>query len=62
MPALSLKDKGMMRFVMFVGLVIGGWIGWWIGRYVGIWTALLVSTIGSLAGIYVVYRLTRDYL
>ncbi len=62
MLALSLKDKGMIRFVMFVGLTIGGGIGWWIGSYVGIWTALLVSTIGSLAGIYVVYRLTRDYL
>jgi hypothetical protein len=47
---------------MFVGLTVGGAIGWWIGSYVGIGTALLVSTVGSLAGIYVVYRLTRDYL
>jgi len=51
-----------MRLLMFVGLTVGGAIGWWIGSYVGIGTALLVSTVGSLAGIYIVYRLTRDYL
>jgi hypothetical protein len=51
-----------MRLLMFAGLTIGGAIGWWIGSYGGIWTGLVVSTIGSAAGVYVVYRLTRDYL
>ena len=51
-----------MRLLMFVGLTVGGAIGWWIGSYVGIGTALLVSTVGSLAGVYGVYRLTRNYL
>jgi len=51
-----------MRFLMFVGLTVGGAIGWWLGSYAGIWTALLASTAGSAIGIYVVHRLTRDYL
>ena len=51
-----------MRFLMFVGLTVGGAIGWWIGSYGGIWVALVASTAGSFAGIYVVYRLTKDYL
>lgn len=51
-----------MRLLMFAGLTIGGAIGGWIGSYVGLWTALLLSSVGSLAGVYIVYRLTRDYL
>ncbi|MBW2370218.1 MAG: hypothetical protein JRH15_20300 [Deltaproteobacteria bacterium] len=51
-----------MRFLMFIGLTVGGAVGWWIGSYVGIWTAFLVSTIGSLGGVYLVYRLGRGYL
>jgi membrane protein YqaA with SNARE-associated domain len=51
-----------MRFLLFVGMTVGGAIGWWIGSYGGIWAALLVSAAGSLAGVYVAYRLTRDYL
>lgn len=51
-----------MRLLMFVGLAIGGAIGWWIGSKVGIFTALAVSTVGSLVGIYGAYRLGREYL
>ena len=51
-----------MRLLMFVGMTVGGAVGWWLGSYGGIWMALVVSAIGSLAGVYVVYRLTRDYL
>jgi hypothetical protein len=51
-----------MRFLMFVGMTVGGSVGWWIGGYVGIWTAMLASGVGSVLGIYVVYRLTKDYL
>ena len=51
-----------MRLLMFVGMTVGGAVGWWIGSYAGIWAALVVSGVGSLAGVYVVYRLTRKYL
>ena len=50
-----------MRLLMFVGLSVVGAVGWWLGSYVGIWTALLGSTVGGFVGIYVVYRVQRDY-
>ncbi|MBN2584418.1 MAG: hypothetical protein JXL80_15260 [Planctomycetes bacterium] len=52
-----------MRSVMFIGLFVGSAIGWWAGNhYLGIWGGLAGSTVGGFAGIYLVYRLTRDYL
>lgn len=50
-----------MRFLLFVGMTIGGAIGWWLGDYGGIWWALLGSTAGSIVGVYITYKLTRDY-
>lgn len=51
-----------MKFLMFVGMTVGGALGWWVGNYAGIFTALLASGAGSLVGIWLAYRLTRDYL
>jgi hypothetical protein len=51
-----------MRFLYFAAITVGGAVGWWIGSYEGIMTALIVSTLGSLVGIYLVYRLARDHL
>jgi hypothetical protein len=56
------ERSGTMRFVMCIGMTVGGTIGWWLGDYGGIWTAFLASAVGSFAGVCVVYRLTRDYL
>jgi hypothetical protein len=47
---------------MFIAMAIGSAIGWWLGAKVNIWVALLGSTAGGLAAIYIAYRLTRDYL
>jgi hypothetical protein len=52
----------MVRFFYLAAITIGGAVGWWAGSYEGLFTALLVSTIGSLVGVYGVYRLARDYL
>jgi hypothetical protein len=51
-----------MRFVMFVGMAVGSTVGWWLGSYEGIFAALLASGVGGVAGIWLAYRLTRDYL
>ena len=51
-----------MRLLMFIGMTVGGWVGWWLGSYANIWVALLASGAGSVAGVYLAYRLTRDYL
>ena len=60
-PAESLT---MDRRMIYIGMILGGWVGWWAGDYVGlgIMGTLLVSTLGSSAGIYLTWRLMRDYL
>jgi len=41
---------------------IGGAIGWWLGDAVGMTTALVLSGVGTAAGLYFGRRFVRDYL
>ena len=54
----------MGRLLIFIGMVLGGYIGWWAGEYIGLglMTTFLVSSLGSAAGVYVAWRIMRDYL
>lgn len=54
----------MNRLLMFLGMTIGGYVGWWAGDYLdmGLMATFLVSSLGSMAGIYVVWRFMGDYL
>jgi hypothetical protein len=54
----------MNRLPMFVGMTVGGYIGWWVGDYLGfgLMGTFLISSLGSLVGIYVAWRLVRDFL
>jgi hypothetical protein len=53
----------MNRLCIFMGMVVFGWIGWWIGSKIGgIMNALWISTFGSIIGVYVGWRINRDYL
>jgi hypothetical protein len=54
----------MNRLLMFVGMTLGGYVGWWAGDYVrlGLMGTFLVSGLGSLAGVYLAWRIIRDYL
>ena len=54
----------MNRLLMFVGMTLGGYVGWWAGDYVGLGLmgSFLVSSLGSLAGVYLAWRILRDYL
>ncbi len=54
----------MTRLLMFVGMTIGGYVGWWAGDAVGfgLMGTFLVSSLGSLIGIYVTWRVMADYL
>jgi hypothetical protein len=49
---------------MFIGMTVGGYLGWWAGDYLklGLMTTFLVSTLGSIVGVYVAWRIMRDYL
>jgi hypothetical protein len=54
----------MTRLLMFVGMTVGGYAGWWAGEYVGfgLMGTLLLSTLGSLAGVYAAWKVLTDYL
>lgn len=52
----------MGRLLMVVGATVLGWVGWALGDTFGIMTAFLLSTLGSLIGIYLGWRIHRDYL
>ena len=54
----------MNRMMIFVGMTLGGWVGWWAGDYVGLGLmgTFLVSSLGSFAGVYLAWRVMKDYL
>jgi len=51
----------MNRLCIFLGMMVLGWVGWWIGARIGIMTGYFFSGIGSLVGVYVGWRIHRDY-
>lgn len=52
----------MQRLCIFGFMTILGWVGWWIGSPGGLMTAFLLGSAGSFAGVYVGWRIHRDYL
>ena len=56
------KESHVSKFCIFVGMTVMGWIGWWLGEKAGFMTAFLLSGVGSMAGVYLGWRLCRDYL
>ena len=52
------------RMLMFIGLTVGGYLGWWAGDAIGfgLMGTFLVSSLGSIVGIYVMWRVLVDYL
>ena len=54
----------MHRSLIFIGMILGGCIGGWAGDAMGLglMANVLVSSLGSAAGIYLAWRIGRDYL
>ncbi len=51
----------MNKVFIFVGMTLLGWVGWWAGSSLGVMTAYVGSGVGSLLGVYVGWRINRDY-
>jgi len=51
----------MNKLCITVGIVLFGWIGWWIGSYFSFTAAYFISFAGSLIGVYVGWRINRDF-
>jgi hypothetical protein len=52
----------MNKLCIFVGMVVIGWAGWWLGAKFGLGYVFALSSIGNFVGIYLGWRLNRDYL
>jgi hypothetical protein len=54
----------MNRLLMFIGISVGGYVGWYGGDYFGfgLMGNFLVSSLGSIVGVYVAWRVMRDFL
>ena len=51
----------MSKLLIFVGMMIFSSIGWWLGAKVGFMTAFFLSGLGSIVGIFVGWKIARDY-
>jgi hypothetical protein len=51
----------MGKLCITIGIVLFGWIGWWLGSYFSFTTAYFISFAGSLVGVYVGWRINRDF-
>ena len=51
-----------MKFLIFIGVNVGGGVGWWLGEPFGLMSAFLVSGAGSIAGVYAGWLVARKYL
>lgn len=54
----------MNRLLMFIGMTVGGYVGWWAGDYLGfgLMGTFLISSLGSMVGIFVAWKVLVDYL
>jgi hypothetical protein len=52
----------MEKLFWLIGATLGGWLGWWLGSQFGIMAAVMLSAVGTGAGIYLAHRIIQDYL
>ena len=61
---LQVQGTTINRLLMFIGISVGGYVGWYVGDYFGfgLMGNFLVSSLGSIVGVYVAWRVMRDFL
>ena len=51
----------MNKLCIFIGMVVFSWIGWAIGAKIGLMTAFILSSVGTFIGIYLGWKINRDF-
>ena len=51
----------MRTLCILVGMAVFGWVGSWLGNMIGFTTGLVLGGIGTMAGVYVGWRVNRDH-
>lgn len=62
LPRITDLSVSMNKIIYLLTTGILGAIGWAIGMRIGIGTAWVLSSIGSIAGVYVGWKIIRNYL
>ena len=52
----------MNKLCIFLGIMIFSTLGGILGSYVSFMTSFLLSGVGSILGVYIGWRINRDYL
>jgi hypothetical protein len=59
---MLLSTGSIMKLCIFIGVNAGGYAGWVLGEPFGMMAAFLVSSVGSLLGVVVGWKIARHYL
>jgi hypothetical protein len=59
---MRIWDESMNKLCIFVGMMVVGYAGWWLGAKMSFFAAFALSSLGNLVGIYLGWRVNRDYL
>jgi len=51
-----------MKLCIIVGTTVGGWVGWALAENLGLMMAFLASSVGSVLGVYLGWRVARRLL
>lgn len=52
----------MTKLFIWIGVFVGGWIGWFLGDLIGgMGWAFAVSSIGSIAGVFIGWKIADEY-
>ena len=51
----------MSKLIIFVVSSVLGAVGWWLGNFINMDLAFLLSTVGSLAGVYYGWKWGREF-
>jgi hypothetical protein len=59
---MLLFSNVIMKLCIFVGVNAGGYVGWVLAEPFGTMAAFIVSSVGSVAGVFLGWKVARRYL
>lgn len=52
----------MIKLCCWIGVFVGGVIGWWLGAFLGFGWAFTISSLGSILGVFIGWKIATEYL
>jgi len=51
----------MTKLFCWIGVFVGGWLGWFLGAKLGFGWAFAISSLGSIVGIFVGWKIATEH-